>query len=478
MKKFFGFWLLMLGLILAGCSDDKMSLRLDGNGVDGLNGNTLTVVNMDDDKTVEIPLTGITGEVSVSVSYDPSNDTPNGWLLAEAVETVTRATDSDWKVILKISAYHQENSRKAQVAITSGDETLILSVVQVGIADQVEMVVVCEGQFGNGTGALSTIKYNGEGSTDIFQNVNNKPLGDVAQSITYLDGKYFVVLNNSQQIKVINPITFKWENSINYEQTASPRFIARLNDREALVSDYNKQLVKIDYKEYKIVEYIPISTNIEKMTRVGDNIFGATYDAGVFMYDANNFKPQSPKVIPVEGLMDKAEMVEDKNGNLWVMGTTDNGEKLKLYCIDATSGEINQDASFILPVQKEGDAGYKEGCITGFPNSWLAPGRMDSDAKREKLYILVHVWSGENKSADAIFTFDVGTRKLEHNTLIPGVQTLYGMGVSPAGDVYITDCLGWSITGGYLRRYKNDQEVAKYDTGLFPCMVHFTEYNK
>ena len=34
-------------------------------------------------------------------------------------------------------------------------------------------------------------------------------MGDVAQSITYFNGKYFVVLNGSAKIEVVEPETFK-----------------------------------------------------------------------------------------------------------------------------------------------------------------------------------------------------------------------------------------------------------------------------
>ena len=61
-----------------------------------------------------------------------------------------------------------------------------------------KMIVVNEGLMGKGLGSISVIYDDGSSVYDIFRDVNNnRPLGDVAQSISYINGNYFVPLNNS-----------------------------------------------------------------------------------------------------------------------------------------------------------------------------------------------------------------------------------------------------------------------------------------
>ncbi|MEG1585945.1 MAG: hypothetical protein RR346_03645, partial [Bacteroidales bacterium] len=71
------------------------------------------------------------------------------------------------------------------------------------VGSKAKMVVVNEGQFTKGTAALSAITMDGQTDFDIFRQVNNRPLGDVAQSLSYIKGLYYVALNNSKKIEVV-----------------------------------------------------------------------------------------------------------------------------------------------------------------------------------------------------------------------------------------------------------------------------------
>ena len=74
--------------------------------------------------------------------------------------------------------------------------------------NHINMIVVNEGAFTTGSAALSVIYDDGSTKFDLFQDVNGRPLGDVAQSITYIKGNYFVTLNGSKKVEVVEPQTF------------------------------------------------------------------------------------------------------------------------------------------------------------------------------------------------------------------------------------------------------------------------------
>jgi len=344
----------------------------------------------------------------------------------------------------------------------------------------VEMIVVCEGQFGVGTSALSAIYADGTSKTDIFRDVNNMPLGDVAQSLTYLDGKYFVVINNSQQIKVVEPGTFKLLGTIDYKQTASPRYMVKLNDNEALVSDLYQQLTVVNYKDYTVSTHYDLSgllsandsQYVEVIIRVGNKIFCTIEGYGenelneIWVYDVNDFQPLNPRRIKIDGLYASDKLVVDKNGNLWTMGVDENKNPM-LYCIDTATETINTNLSYSIPI--EDPASAKANGIIGF--SWKT--YISVDAAKSKLYFVAQ----SDTNIASVFTFDVSTRTVaRYCNLLEDINSVYGMGISPAGEVYICDCMNYSPQGGFLRHYTATGRVESTLVGIFPSSVHFTEY--
>jgi len=353
--------------------------------------------------------------------------------------------------------------------------------------EKTEMVVICEGAFQYGTAAISAIRYDGSVEWDIFRDVNNMPLGDVAQSMTYIDGKYFVVLNNSKQIKVIEPETYKLLGTIDYEQAASPRFMVSINENEAVVSDLNTQLTVVNYKDYTITKHINLSkaetgqslNQIEKMTHIGDKIFCAALgNSAIWVWDVNNISATSFRRITVRGIEKTAKMITDKNGKLWVLGSYGVYEYPKLFCIDPNTEEVISE--FEVPVVSRTNEGYIPGSIVGT----IGYNRMDTDRTKSKLYFLLRtlVSKGETAAADVkistVYTFDVDTQELKPYTQLPGLGMMYGMGVSPDGEVYLCDCLDYTAQRGYVRHYKNNALVDSKMVGVYPRMIHFTEYDK
>ena len=75
----------------------------------------------------------------------------------------------------------------------------------------------------------------------------------------------------------------------------------------------------------------------------------------------------------------------------------------------------------------------------------------------------------------AVFELNVDTKayKLYRKTL--GVTNMYGMGVSPDGEVYVCDAIDYAAQRGYLRHfYANGSETA-VKVGVYPRMIWFTE---
>src|SRR5688572_11089757 len=59
--------------------------------------------------------------------------------------------------------------------------------------------------------------------TDAFSHVNNRSLGDICQSITKINNKIYIVVNNSGKIEICNPVTFASISTIS--GFTSPRYM-------------------------------------------------------------------------------------------------------------------------------------------------------------------------------------------------------------------------------------------------------------
>ena len=70
-------------------------------------------------------------------------------------------------------------------------------------------IVVNEGQFGAGTASLTGILKSGEVEENIFQRVNNRPIGDVAQSMARIGSNLYVPLNNSNKLEIFDAVTLQ-----------------------------------------------------------------------------------------------------------------------------------------------------------------------------------------------------------------------------------------------------------------------------
>ena len=335
-------------------------------------------------------------------------------------------------------------------------------------------LVVNEGQWTKGTAAISVVYDDGSCEYDIFRKVNDRPLGDVAQSISYIKGKYYVVLNNSKKIEVVEPGTFKSVATINYDAqdlNGSPRFMVQLSDNDALVSDLQNQVVKIDLNTNKVVDVVEIDRRIEKMVTVNNKVFGAS-GSDIFVFDNNNIKTDAIRsVADMEGgVISTAKMIVDKNNKIWALASE--FRKCILLCIDPVSEKVVY--KYVLPLIPSNSEEYKEGCFTNLSSF----ARMDSDASRENLYFNVGTLKGAKNDYQVVCKFNINTKELVKYQELEDLGMMYGMGVSPAGEVFVCDCLDYSAQRGYVRKYAKNGEIVSQKVGIYPRMLHFVEYDK
>jgi hypothetical protein len=74
------------------------------------------------------------------------------------------------------------------------------------------VIIVNEGLFSGGSGNIQF--YNSSTKelwNQVFDSVNNRPIGSIAQSVAFSNDQVFIVVNNSNKIEIVNRKTFKSE---------------------------------------------------------------------------------------------------------------------------------------------------------------------------------------------------------------------------------------------------------------------------
>ncbi|MBB4806094.1 hypothetical protein HNP38_001366 [Chryseobacterium defluvii] len=115
-------------------------------------------------------------------------------------------------------------------------------------------------------------------------NNENTHLGDVLQMIAFNGDKAYLVLNNSNKIKVVNRYTFKSTGEIT-EQIDQPRYMAIANNNIYVTNDkYNgaKYVSVYSASSLSFVKKIAFTDTAERIVQAGGNIFvqNASYGFG------------------------------------------------------------------------------------------------------------------------------------------------------------------------------------------------------
>ena len=342
----------------------------------------------------------------------------------------------------------------------------------------VEALVLNEGLINTNMGSISVLNKDGSVIPDVFREVNRRPMGDVAQSITKINGKYFVAMDNSKKVEIIDPQTFRSIGTILYSQAGYPRQIEAISPTEAVVSDLNRQLVRIRTVEPygEPLEYISIPRWIEYLVVTENKIFGMT-SGGLYVFDTDNIKKEAARVIKEvrnDEITKTCKMLIDKNGKIWALTNQQEGNKptgIKLTCIDPRKEKV--ETSYTLPISNNSNP--QPGEIIGVVNY----NRTDIDPTRTWIYFNVKTCAentdGNVVSVQSVYRMNVDSGEFQSYLNLPGTDMMYGFSVSPEGEVYLCDCLDYTAQRGYIRNYRKDGSIRSFRVGVYPSQIYFPQ---
>jgi YVTN family beta-propeller protein len=180
--------------------------------------------------------------------------------------------------------------------------------------------IVNEGPFQNGTGTISY--YDASTNTvenNIFQTVNERPLGNVVQSLTIFKGKGYIVVNNAEKVEVVNSADFRSTGIIN--NVILPRYFVGINENKGYLTvwgaNFSNGAVKvIDLATNEVSKTIPTGLMPEKLIKVNNKVYVVNGSAN----SVSVINTTSDEVEATVTLGDRPNSIQvDATGKVWVL---------------------------------------------------------------------------------------------------------------------------------------------------------------
>lgn len=299
--------------------------------------------------------------------------------------------------------------------------------------------IVNEGSFGSSDASIST--FNVDSKTfieDIFMQENQRPLGDVAQSMIMHNNKGYIVVNVSATVEVVNKSTFVSEGTIT--GFASPRFILPVNNTKAYVSDWSADNIKIvNLSSLSITGSIPAGSGPEQMVISGTKLFvtnsgGFSTDSTVTVIDMIT----DNVIATIQVGMNPNSIRLDKNGKVWVLCTG-------WYGPDFTGGTSDDVAGKLVRIDPATNIIEAVFAMGQFDH----PVRLNMNKSLDQLFYL----RGLSAYDGSVFKMNIDDASLPATPLVDKI--FYGLGIDPVnGDIY----------GGYAPVFGQQGYMFRYES--------------
>lgn len=300
--------------------------------------------------------------------------------------------------------------------------------------------VICEGNYNWGNASITSFSENTSSlSQSYFELVNGYQLGDVAQSIFETEESYFIVVNNSGKIEVVEKEGFSSLYTITGFE--SPRYFQSINDSVAYVSDlYADKISVINYLTPSSIGEIVVNSWSEQMLVVEDSVYVSLYDSkSIGIIDVNTHQ----LIDEIQLELSPSEIRKDKNGMLWVLASNF-GEGSKLYKINTASRTIEDEWNFTED------------------NSLV---QIDLIENASFIYLLT--------STGEVYKFSI-----LGNTIIVPIFTaeadgIYGLNVDDEGNIYICQAYDFVQSGSVQKYNESGVKLEEIASGIAPNGIVF-----
>jgi len=303
-----------------------------------------------------------------------------------------------------------------------------------------KIFVVNEGNFGSSNAGITLFDTGtGNGSEDIYKDKNGVGLGDVAQSMSKINGEIYIVVNNSNKV-VVCDTTLKLKRTIS--GLTSPRYIVGVSNSKGYVSDlYANGLSIVDLTTGTKTGSIALPGKTEQMVALLGKVFVTNSERDkIYVINTSSNSIIDSIVVGINA----SSLVLDKNNKLWVLSSGTPSVQGKLSLINTTNNAISWSQAFALD-EKAGML-----CINGTKDTlWYA-----------------------NK--DGICRMPIIATTLP-NAFITSTSNIYGLGVHPARfEVYAADAKDYvSKSKIFVYKTSNGLLFGSFNSGFLSNGFYF-----
>ncbi len=304
-----------------------------------------------------------------------------------------------------------------------------------------------EGGFLQGNASLNF--YHTDKDTvesNVFENVNGKPLGDVLQCMVHYNNKYYLVVNASNNLLITDDQTLKVSSVIS--NIVYPRYFLPVSGTKAYLTNLTGKGINIinlqDNSVSGQISYNPKPDSAwagwtEQLVQFQNHVYVAAVKTGRLLIINTNSDKITDSIVLGVGLKD---VVIDVQKRIWALvdGTLANPIiNSKLYCLD-TTGKILKTYTF--------------------PDINTGPGNLVMNAAKDTLY---YTYAG-------IYKMSVDDPDLPYQSLIDGNgHNFYGLGIDPENsDIYAGDALAFSQPGIVFQYNSSGKLLKSHHSGIGP----------
>ncbi|MGB1207286.1 MAG: DUF5074 domain-containing protein [Chitinophagales bacterium] len=298
-----------------------------------------------------------------------------------------------------------------------------------------------EGPFdgGAGTGSISFFnKVESSIENNVFETVNNRPLGNVVQSVSLHNDNTYIVVNNANVVEVVEAETFKSTGVI--EGLALPRYFMGIDNNKAYVSQWGEggvagSIAVIDLTTNTITKTIATDAGAEHMLRVGNEVWVACsggFGSANSIEVINTESDELTQSITVGFNPNSLQL--DANNKVWAVC---NGNTV--YDAD---WNVDEAASTVGSLSRIDAATYDLESNLAFGSIYGSPSNLVINSENNMLY---YIYNGK------VFQHDIDASSLNETAFI--AKSFYGLGFDSEGNyLFATDAKDF-ISRGYVFRY-------------------------
>lgn len=305
------------------------------------------------------------------------------------------------------------------------------------------VLVLNEGTFNWGNASLDLIDLEtGKLHTNVFTAANQRPLGDVLQSVNVFDQQAWLVVNNSMKIERVSLEDFKSRGTI--QPLKAPRYMLPVNQKVYVSDIYAGVIHILDRLTGQKTGAVACKGWTEQMLLIGKEAWVCNVTRSK-LYIINTEQDQIIDSVKVGDA--PQTIVKDTNGKVWVLceGALPPAE---------TAGSLWK----INPSLRQVEASFQF-------DEGRHPKNLKIDGVGNTLYYLLN----------GICRMNIADNNLPSGPWISqGSRLFYGLAVNPAdGNIWVSDAKDYVQRGEVLRYDASGKLTGTWLAGIIPRDFHF-----